>query len=183
VASFSEFKDYDLFLNVAREVSKIRKDVCFAAVGDGPTFERIKNRIAAEKIRNVILTGRQNNVERIVASADIGILCTWTEGISNSVIEYMAMAKPAIVTDLTGGSRELIEDGVTGYCTGRDIFTVTGLINRLLNDRELRLKMGIRAKERIERKFSIDRMGNEFRNLYEHVLSERKTSGKANTSR
>lgn len=183
VASFSEFKDHDLFLNVAREVSKIRKDVCFAAVGDGPTLERIRNRIAAEKIRNVILTGRQNNVERIVAAADIGILCTWTEGISNSVIEYMAMAKPAIVTDTIGGSRELIEDGVTGYCTGRDLFTVTGLINRLLNDRELRLMMGIRAKERIERKFSIDRMGAEFRNLYEDVLSERKVIAKTGPSR
>lgn len=181
VASFSAFKDYDLFLDIAKEVGSIRKDVSFAAVGDGPEMKRILKRVKDEKISNVVLTGRRTDVERIVAAADIGILCTWAEGISNSILEYMALGKPVIATDLVGGSRELIEDGITGYLTNRDMLTVTALINKLLNNRDLRIKMGQRGKERIERKFSIKRMGGEFQALYEDVLT-RKTAMPVNES-
>jgi glycosyltransferase involved in cell wall biosynthesis len=174
VASFSAFKDYDLFLDVAREVGSIRKDVTFVAVGDGPDLKRITRRMKDEKISNVVLAGRRNDVERIVAAADIGVLCTWAEGISNSILEYMALGKPVIATDLVGGSRELIEDGITGYCTNHDLLTVTALVNKLLNNKDLRLRMGKRGKERVERKFSIKRMGDEFQALYEDVLSRKK---------
>jgi glycosyltransferase involved in cell wall biosynthesis len=174
VASFSAFKDYDLFLDVAREVGSIRKDVTFVAVGDGPDLKRITRRMKDEKISNVVLAGRRNDVERIVAAADIGVLCTWAEGISNSILEYMALGKPVIATDLIGGSRELIEDGITGYCTSHDLLTVTALVNKLLNNKDLRLRMGKRGKERVERKFSIKRMGDEFQALYEDVLSRKK---------
>jgi glycosyltransferase involved in cell wall biosynthesis len=181
VASFSAFKDYDLFLDVAKEVGSIRKDVSFAAVGDGPEMKRILKRVKDEKISNVVLTGRRTDVERIVSASDIGILCTWAEGISNSILEYMALGKPVIATDLVGGSRELIEDGITGYCINRDLLTVTTLINKLLNNKDLRLRMGQRGKERIERKFSIKRMGGEFQALYEDVLT-RKTALPVNES-
>ncbi len=174
VAGFSTFKDYDLFIDVARETGKIRNDVTFLGVGDGSEWKRIKNRINEEGINNVILTGRQKGVERIIASSDIGILCTKSEGISNSIIEYMALGKPVITTDISGGSRELIIDGETGYCTERRTDTVIKLINKLLEDPELRVGMGEKGKRRIESSFSINRMGNDFKLLYQEILAEKK---------
>lgn len=173
VATFSGFKDYDLFVDTAKKIDLNRDDVTFVAVGDGPELPRIKSRLERESVRNVILTGRQKNVERIVYASDIGLLCTKSEGISNSIIEYMALGKPVIASDLKGGSRELIEEGVTGYCTGRDPMIISDLINMLLDDQELRLRLGMKGKDRIENDFSIDRMGEEFISLYNQVLTEK----------
>jgi glycosyltransferase involved in cell wall biosynthesis len=174
VAGFSVFKDYDLFVDVAKAIFRGRADVTFLGVGDGTEWKRIKRRVEDEGADNIILTGRQNFVERIVATADIGLLCTKAEGISNSIIEYMALGKPVIVTDVYGGSRELVSDGETGFCTERSVASVTGLINKLLDDPLLRENMGRKGKERIMGSFSISRMGEEFKTLYDEVLAMKK---------
>ncbi len=169
VATFSIFKDYDLFIDVAREIGKHRSDLTFVGVGDGSEWERIKLRISDEHIKNVILTGKQKEVERIVASSDIGILCTISEGMSNSIIEYMALGKPVISTDLTGGSKELIKEGETGYCVERSTEKIIETINSLLDNSELRLSMGEKGRKRINTLFSINRMADDFKLLYKEV--------------
>jgi glycosyltransferase involved in cell wall biosynthesis len=172
VASFSTLKDWDLFLNVAREINKNRDDVTFVGVGDGPEWKRINQRINDEAIENVVLTGKKDDVEYINGASDLGLLCTYSEGISNSIIECMAMGKPAISTDLTGGSREIITDGETGYCLERNSETIAASINYLLNNPEVRLSMGKKARERIISDFSIGRMGKEFDMVYKEVIGE-----------
>ena len=173
VATFSTFKDYDLFTDAAKEVGKERKDVTFVGVGEGKEWLRIKARIENEGIDNFILTGKQKQVERLIASSDIGVLCTKSEGISNSIIEYMALGKPVITTDMSGGSKELISDGITGYCTERDTLKVVKLINTLLDDHELRISMGNKGRNRIKSEFSIDRMAEEFQMLYSDISAKR----------
>lgn len=174
VAAFSINKDYNLFLNVAKGIDKIRNDVTLVGVGDGPELEQIQQRIKDEQINNVILTGSQKEVERIVAASDIGLLCTYTEGISNSIIEYMALGKPVITTDLEGGSKEIVIEGETGFCTDRNTEKVVTSINLLLNDAELRISMGNKGKKRITSHFSINRMGEDFNAIYKEVLSQKK---------
>jgi glycosyltransferase involved in cell wall biosynthesis len=175
VATFSHFKDYDLFVDVAKKTGLGRKDVTFMAVGDGPDFERIKNRIKAEGLSNIVLPGRRKDVEQLVAASDVGLLCTKAEGISNSIIEYMASGKPVIATDIKGGSRELIAEGETGYCVERDATGTAALVDRLLDDEQLRLSMGNKGRERIRNLFSIERMGQEFLALYRQVAEAKLT--------
>jgi glycosyltransferase involved in cell wall biosynthesis len=174
VASFTISKDYDLFIDIAKKIGQSRDDITFVGVGDGPTWNRIQQRIKHEKIERVILTGDQANVESIIAASDIGLLCTFSEGISNSIIEYMALAKPVIATDLNGGSKEIIIEGETGFCTSRNQEEIIDLINLLLKNDELRISMGEKGRERINSHFSIDRMGDEFENIYEKVLAKKK---------
>lgn len=169
VGSFWIYKDYDLFLDVAKKIGETRDDVTFVGVGDGIYFNRIAHRINNEQIGNVILTGRRKDVERIVAASDIGLLCTFSEGISNAIIEYMALGKPVVVTDLEGGSKEIIVEGETGFCTERKLDSVVPLIDQLLSNPELRISMGKKGKERIASHFSIDRMGREFEQVYHEV--------------
>ena len=172
VASFWIFKDYDLFIDIAKEIRKIRDDVTFIAVGDGNNLARIQQRIDNEKVDNVTLTGRQKDVERIIAASDIGILCTYSEGISNSIIEYMALGKPVISTDLKGGSKEIIIEGETGYCTERSTDKIVPLINLLLDNSALRASMGTKGKDRITSHFSISKMGKNFEEVYKNVLEK-----------
>lgn len=171
VAAFSLLKDYDLFLDVAKGIGKIRNDVTLIGVGFGSEWERIQQRIKDEHISNVILIGKRKDVESIMAASDIGILCTYAEGISNSIIECMALGKPVISTDIVGGSKEIILEGETGYCIERNAEKIVASIDYLLNNSELRILMGKKAKERISSCFSIKRMSEEFKLIYEDVLT------------
>jgi len=172
VAAFTFYKDYNLFLDVAKEIRKTREDTTFIGVGDGSGLEQIKLRINDENIDNVVLTGSQNDVERIVSASDVGLLCTYSEGISNSIIEYMALGKPVISTDLCGGSKEIILEGETGYCIERNSEKIADSINYLLDNQKIRISMGNKGKERINNHFSINRMAEEFEGVYNKVLDQ-----------
>jgi glycosyltransferase involved in cell wall biosynthesis len=171
IACFTSSKDYDLFINVAKEMSKIRNNITFVGVGDGPEWQRINARIMDESVDNVVLTGDQNHVEPIIAASDIGLLCTYSEGISNSIIEYMAMGRPVITTDLEGGSEEIVIEGLTGFITERKAEGIAALIEMLLKNTELRRSMGEKGKARINSQFSIERMGKDYEDLYTEVVN------------
>ncbi|MFT5726127.1 MAG: glycosyltransferase involved in cell wall biosynthesis [Desulforhopalus sp.] len=169
VASFSKNKDYDLFLDTAKEIGCLRKDVTFVGVGDGEFFSSIKSRITSEKINNVKLLGRRKDIEDLITISDIGVLFTPCEGISNSIIEYMALRKPVITTDVRGGSREIIEDGVSGYILNKDLNLIVEKITAFLDDGDLCNTMGMRGREIIESQFAIEKMGDKFLKIYKSL--------------
>src|SRR5690606_31004954 len=98
VAAFSAFKDYKTFINAANIVLEKRNDVVFVCVGDGPKLNECKSIVQKNNSDKIIFTGKQKNVENIVNVFDIGVLSTFNEGISNSIMEYMALSKPVVVT-------------------------------------------------------------------------------------
>ncbi len=170
VACFTSSKDYDLFIDIAAETGKTRNDVTFVAVGGGPELDRIKTRAGNEGVTNVVFTGDQEQVEPLVAAADIGLLCTFAEGVSNAIIEYMALGKPTIATDLAGGSPEITVEGVTGYCTERRTEAVLKKLIPLLDDGHKRQTMGEKGKERIIKLFSVERMGEDYELIYKRLV-------------
>ena len=177
VASFSYKKDYDLLLDVAKCIYPKRKDISLVAVGDGKNFKRIQNRIRIEEISNVVLTGEINPVEPLVSTADIGVLFSPSgEGISNSIIEYMALGKPTIATN-SGGNKEIIKDGVTGYLIANlTPNQIADIVIDLIDDEKKRLNMGVAGKALIEELFTINRMGHEFEKIFSDIY--RKKSNK-----
>ncbi len=173
VASFTAHKNYSQFIDIAEQVGKIRKDVTFFGVGDNnidpDEFKQIVER--SSKMDNVILHGKINDVESLVNACDIGVLFSFTEGISNSIIEYMACSKTVIARN-AGGTKELVKNNLTGFLiTDESNIEISQLINKLLNDDELRLKIGSQARNYIENNITIERMGNEFVKLYSEVFS------------
>ncbi len=171
VASFSHNKDYDFFLDVAKEAYLYNKDITFVGVGDGELLNRMENRIINEKIRNVILTGVRNDIEILVAASDIGVLFSNSEGISNSIIEYMALGKPVITTDRQGGSCEIVDNEKSGYIMDRDLPAVLKNINKLLENSILCKEMGEHGRRIIINRFTIENMSNEFLNIYSKYLN------------
>jgi len=168
VASFLKSKNYDLFLNVAKEFENINKDVAFVAVGDGEKFQSIKYRVQNENITNVHLLGKQQNIEELVAVSDIGVLFTYSEGISNSIIEYMALGKPVITTDSYGGSKEIIKNGKNGYIMDNNLDEIVKKLNELIENKALQDSLGEEGKQLIKTKFSLERMGREFLDIYKY---------------
>jgi glycosyltransferase involved in cell wall biosynthesis len=167
VASFYHSKDYDLFIDVAKIFNNKRNDVTFLAVGIGIHFERINRRVIDERIQNVVFTGKVDDVESIVNIADIGVLfSTNGEGLSNSILEYMALGKPVIAND-AGGTNEIVKHEVNGYLiTNESPDEIAEIINQLINNTEKKIKMGLEGKKLINESFTIDRMGRELERIY-----------------
>jgi len=167
VAGFSKKKDWDTFFKSAKLVRQKRPDVIFLAVGDGPTLQNYKN--AFQRTPGIVFTGRRTDVENLIQLFDVGVLCSNREGIPNSVMEYMALGKPVVVTD-GGGIRELIVDGQTGYIIpASDPNDLAVRILELLDAPKTALDMGMKGRMRITENFSMEKIIHDLFEIYSQI--------------
>lgn len=165
IAVMKKDKDYDTYLKTAQQIIKERKDITFLCVGGGPLLEHYKALYSCSS--NICFLGFRRDISQILTITDISILSTFTEGISNSIMESMAMGVPVIASD-GGGTKEIVEDGINGFLVPiKSISSLKHKINLLLSNDDLRCKMGINALKTIKTKFSLDRMVDEFVQIYE----------------
>lgn len=174
VGSFSERKDYKTYLEATLLLLKKRDDVSFVAVGDGPDLKKCQLMIPQEYSARCIFTGVQRDVESIINMLDIGVLSTNTkihgEGISNAILEYMALKKPTVATR-GGGTNEAVEDKNTGFLVHPESAEdMAERLNYLLDNPAEAKAMGLRARKRMEDLFLLDRMTVEYYDLYTKVL-------------
>ena len=173
VAGFKYQKDYNSLIHAAMKIHRQRDDITFVCVGDGPELHGVKE--LARGNERIIFTGNRTDVESIINIFDIGILLTdldkHGEGISNSLMEYMAAGKAVIATD-GGGTKELVADGETGYLIPqKSPDLLAGKIDHLLNNDRLREEMGARGKDRIRDEFNLDVMVAGHISLYRRILN------------
>ncbi len=172
VGEFAARKDFDTFISAAQTVLAERTDVTFIAVGDGPDWERCKKLVRAENRDRILFPGWQEKVESVINIFDIGVLSTFTEGISNSILEYMALKKPVIASS-GGGTPEIVIDGVTGYLIStRRADELVKHIHYLLDNPVESRKMGCRGEEEVRKKFSIDLMITKHIDLYKNPYTK-----------
>jgi glycosyltransferase involved in cell wall biosynthesis len=173
VADFSDTKDYEKYLNICKQVEQMRNDITFFAVGDGDYMSKMKEKALIENLKNIRFTGRIQNVEELVSICDIGILfSTNGEGISNSILEYMASGKPVIATN-AGGTKEILKHKESGYLiTNESDKEIADIIIKLLNDPDLRKTWGQNGKTTILRSFTMEKMGAKFVNLYAELFPD-----------
>ena len=118
VAAFEDRKDYQTLIRSALELVTTYDNLRFLLIGGGSRLEESKAMVPQDLLNRIIFTGKQSNVESIINIFDVGVLLTNTEihgeGISNSIIEYMALKKPVIATK-GGGTGEVVVEGQNGY--------------------------------------------------------------------
>jgi len=175
VGSFVDAKDYKTFIAAAGRIAAKRDDVTFAAVGDGPELAGFREGMDAAIKDRFKFLGEQTDVESIVNIFDVGVLACNTkghaEGLSNSIMEYMALGKPVVATH-SGGNSELVRDNETGFMVGAfDVDELTARLEFLLENEDKALEMGRAGHRRIEEFFSLDLMVREYIRLYNHMVN------------
>jgi len=102
------------------------------------------------------------------------VSCSESEGLSNSIIEYMGCAKPVVCTNV-GGNQELVKDGANGFIT--EVGNIHALAQRvrevLLND-ALRNRLGENGRSRYLMEFTSEKMVAAYMDLYDNVTIVRK---------
>ena len=171
VAGFDNRKDFATLIRAAIKICQVRKDLIFLLIGDGPLLADLKKSIPEDLAgKQIIFTGKRTDIESILQVIDIGMLITYYEGISNAIIEYMAMGKPVIAT-VGGGTVELVKDGVNGYLVEPgDEFQIINKLEVLLDNKLRRQEMGDNAFRWVRKQFDIQEKTNEYTDLYKNLL-------------
>ena len=142
-------------------------------IGDGPEHQRLLYTIGDLGLSDSVdLLGRhdETQVRNELRQADIFVLSSLSEGISNAALEAMSCGLPVVSTDV-GGMAEAIRDGVEGRLVPpRDPEATAEALAQLGGDRQLRLQMGAAARERVVSQFSLERHIAAWRELLDTVL-------------
>jgi len=102
----------------------------------------------------------------LIVSADVCLLVSQTEGLSNSIIEYMAAARPVVCTNV-GGNAELVAEGKTGHLAAvGDIDQLAASIVQLLRDSQQARAFGKEGQRRALEMFSPATMVAQHADLY-----------------
>lgn len=176
VAGFETRKDYATFINAARQVLASDPQTVFLLIGDGHLRNEMMQLVPEDQNRNIRFLGKIHNVESYINLFDIAVLCTNTdvhqEGISNAILEYMALQKPVIATE-GGGTNEIVVDGKTGFLIPPfNPGILAERMRELIRNPAMRTTMGRNGADRIRDAFSIEKMCTRFYSLYDEVLQD-----------
>lgn len=139
--------------------------------GEGDAEEALKEQAEKLGIKNQVnFLGRipHEKVSHIYASADVFVLPSLNEGMSNTILEAIASGLPIIATD-TGGTRELVEDGKNGFVIPlRSSEVIAEKLERLLEDSVLKASMGQKSRKKSE-EMSWKKVAKDYYSLYNEI--------------
>jgi L-malate glycosyltransferase len=108
-------KDLELMLQGWANAFRHRRDVALILVGSGNLRGELQAQAKAQGIEDqIIFVGPSTCVETYLALADVGLLTSRAEGLSNTLLEYMACGLPVIGTQVSG-TEDFVIDGQTGW--------------------------------------------------------------------
>lgn len=143
VARLVPIKAVDVFLRAARRVSEARPNVRFVVVGDGDLREDLE--VLARTLgiaESVRFLGWRADLPSIYADLDVLVLTSQNEGTPVSIIEALAAGRAVVATEV-GGVGDVLGACERGLLVPRgDADAVAGAIVRLLDDAELRARLG-----------------------------------------
>jgi len=178
-ANFTDYKDHTTFLKAALALvqEQIVDNVFF--LGHGPHKEKHTTRLLndyPELFDHFHFVGSVRNVEDYLSICRIGVLCStpeFSEGLSNSVLEYMAAGLVPIVTNL-GGSSEIVENGVSGYLVkAGDDKKIVELVKLLKENPIVRQQISLNARQVIREKFSLKNNLSQLTSSYRAVINSK----------
>jgi glycosyltransferase involved in cell wall biosynthesis len=146
-------------------------NVKFIIAGVGREENDIKNLVESMKLSpHFYFLGFREDIVDILSSTDIFILPSYSEGLPISILEAMCLGKPIISTPV-GGIRDAVINGQTGIIVNTNSpVEIADAISTLIDNEKLRKELGENAERYFHSHFTIERMMNNYTNLYRTLL-------------
>jgi glycosyltransferase involved in cell wall biosynthesis len=167
-------KGYEYMLAGLRQLVDRGIPAHLTIIGDGPERWRLLYTVHDLKLNSVVEICGQMHPEQVrqrLQKADVFLLSSLSEGISNAVLEGMACGLP-VVTSAVGGMAEAVTDGVEGFVVqARDPHVMAEALANIWYQPELRRTMGNAARARIISDFRLDQQIEAFVTLFRGVAN------------
>ena len=174
VGRYHPVKNHAGFLAAAQTVAQALPAVHFVLAGQGVSHDNTA--LAALVAQHGLLgrchlLGERRDIHRVTAAFDVAVCASFTEGFPNVVGEAMACAVPSVVTDV-GDCATIVGD--TGLVVPpHDTPALAAAMHQLLAAPAAnRAALGLAARQRIERDFSIDAVTHQYETLFASLASK-----------
>jgi glycosyltransferase involved in cell wall biosynthesis len=165
-------KNLQTLIEAAAIILKTDKDFYFAIAGEGSEREFLQQKIDDYGIGdNVKLIGFVKDISSLLNSAHIFALTSLYEGMPNSILEAMYHQLP-VVASMVNGVPEIIDQATDGFLFSPKDSTKLAELLVALKDPQLRKSVGLKAKEKIEEKFSAAVMAKNYEQHMYKLLQE-----------
>lgn len=162
------------FVGAARRVREEHPGTRFLIVGspdDGnPSSFRESDMRRWEESGDVQCLGFRTDVAELLSAAHVACLPSYREGLPKSLLEAAAAGKPIVTTNVPG-CRTVVENGVNGLLVpARDTDALARAIARLVEDPQLRARLGQAGRQRAELEFSSAIIIEQTLNIYRSMV-------------
>lgn len=166
-------KRVDSLLKIWNDMRAKHSDAYLLILGEGPEESRLKEM----PVNGVQFTGRVDDAVRYLQAADIFVLPSSTEGLSNSMLEAMSCGLAVLATTV-GGAPDVIQHNIHGYLIPpEDVDSLQRGLETLLGDGTLRFTLGAAARKRSLSEFSLDSVAERLAALYHRLLDKDHLTG------
>ena len=157
IVSVGRFQAPKDAMTLLRALALLRGPYRALLVGDGPDLpaaEEERRRLGLDD--PVVFAGERNDIPAILASSHVFVLSSRSEALPVSILEAMAAGLPVVATRV-GGVPEIVVDGETGLLvSAADPPALAAALQRLVDDPELRARLGFAGRQRAEERFRLD---------------------------
>lgn len=164
VARLQPQKNHKLLLEAFAKFVKIYPEYELRIFGIGELEGELRNQAKDLQIGDKVrFEGFSSNVKEEIWDSAMFVLSSDYEGISNSMIEALAMGIPVVSTDCpVGGSRMYIDDGISGLLTPvGDSAALCDAMVKIAGDHELALKLSLNGTK-IKERYSLEKIADKF---------------------
>lgn len=172
IGELRTLKRHDDFIRAAALVSSRFPDAHFVLAGLDTSLSREVHSILEQLVVESGLKDRFHflgwveEAEKLLSTIDVFVSASEIESFGLAIAEAMAAGTPVVAT-ATEGAREVVVDGETGLLVPiGDVRRIAEGIAKLLSDEELRTRIGTRAREVVQQKFSLRRMVDQIEQIY-----------------
>ncbi|NLO91010.1 MAG: glycosyltransferase [Elusimicrobia bacterium] len=140
-------KGFEHLLRAFPAVAEKHPNALLAIAGRGPLEHKLRQ-IALEtgQADRVLFLGQRSDIRELLCACDIFALPSLWEGLPNSLLEAMSVGR-ACAASAVDGTRELLEDGVSGLLTeAANSHSIAQALLRLARDEGLRSRLGGQAR-------------------------------------
>jgi glycosyltransferase involved in cell wall biosynthesis len=160
-------KSVDLIVKAFALICRDNPNIVLIIGGSGSESANLRNLVSKLKITpNVRFVGFRTDISSLMVMADAFIIASEAEPFGLSIIESMALGTPVVAAN-SGGPKEIITDGVTGFLFApRDVTSLQTTISRCLS-LESDSDSTEHAREVVNSKFSAARMASKTLDIYQ----------------
>ena len=165
VATLRSWKGHRYLIDA---LAQLPEAVGLVIVGDGPQREALESLVDRHGLRpRTWFAGNQQDVLPWLQALDVFVLPSYAnEGVPQALLQAMLAGLPCVTTS-TGGIPEVAKDGETALVVpAQDAMALRAAIRKLLDDHELRARLGKAARRHCEAKFSYQAMVDNMERIY-----------------